>query len=235
MKSILLHDLAALDGRRPSPFCWRAKYALAHKGLAFEASPVSMTDIRKLYGGAHETVPIIEDGERTVCDSWAIADYLDEAYPDRPRIFASPGERGLCRFIEASMFPSVVVHLFYAYVKDIHDVLPEKDRVYFRESREKRLGCALEEAAAGREARIENARAGLESLRVMLGQLGQPFVAGESPGYGDYVVASFLLWIASVATAPLLRADDPLLAWFERVRDLHGGIGRTATVNAIAG
>src|SRR4051794_33462188 len=102
MTPIRLFDLRGRDDRRPSPYCWRIKFALSHKGLPFEAVPVGFTDIPTLLGGAYETVPIIDDGGRTVGDSWAIADYLDEAYPDRPRLFGSPTERELCRYVEAS-------------------------------------------------------------------------------------------------------------------------------------
>src|SRR6185503_12661036 len=115
--------------------------------------------------------------------------------------------------------------------KDIHDVLVDSDRAYFRESREKRLGRTLEETAAGREAHLEPARAGFEALRVKL-TMGEPFLSGEHPGYADYIVAGIFLWIASIGTLPLLRPDDPLLPWFERVRDLHGGVGRTSPINA---
>lgn len=235
MTSIRLYDLTLREDRRPSPFCWRAKYALAHKGLAFDAVPVAFTDIPTLFGGAYKTVPILEDGGKTVHDSWAIVDYLEEAYPDRPRIFGSRAERELCRFVDASLSTSSArMPLFMCYAKDIHDYALEKDRDYFRKSREAWLGCTLEEACAGREERLDAARAGFEAVRLTL-QGGGPFLSGERPGYADYTVASFLLWIASVGTVPLLRADDPLLPWFERVRDLYGGLGRTGPVNAIAG
>jgi glutathione S-transferase len=231
--TILVYDLECMDGRRPSPFCWRTKYALAHKGLAFEARPVGFGDIQSLYGGAYKTVPIIEDDGRHVGDSWAIADYLDSTYPDTPKLFGTPTERALCRYIEMTLFTTIAPHLLSSYVKDIHDHALEKDRAYFRESREKRLGRTLEEVCAGRESRVEQAREGLQSIRLTLAQ-GQPFISGEHPGYADYMVAGFLLWVASVATLPLLRADDSLLPWFERVRDLYGGLGRTTTLNALA-
>ena len=32
---ITLYDLAFDEDRRPSPFCWRAKFSLAHKGLDY--------------------------------------------------------------------------------------------------------------------------------------------------------------------------------------------------------
>lgn len=233
MTPIRLYDLQVRDDRRPSPFCWRIKYALAHKGLRFDAVPVALTDIPSIGGGAHKTVPIIEDGGKTVGDSWAIADYLDEAYPDRPRLFGSPAERELCRFVETSLFVSAGRPLLMGYVKDIHDHALERDRAYFRQSREKLFGCTLEELASGRAERIEAARAGFDSVRLTL-KGGAPFLSGAHPGYADYIVGGFLLWVASVATAPLLKGDDPLLEWLGRVQDLHGGLGRKSPLNALA-
>ena len=34
---ITLYDLVLQDDRRPSPYCWRAKFVLKHKGLAWRA------------------------------------------------------------------------------------------------------------------------------------------------------------------------------------------------------
>ncbi|AUX45681.1 glutathione S-transferase [Sorangium cellulosum] len=232
MTSIRLYDLQVRDDRRPSPFCWRAKYALAHKGLPFETVPVALTDIPAVAGGTHKTVPILDDGGKIVSDSWAIADYLDEVYPDRPRLFGSPAERALCQFVETSLIASAARPILLCYLKDIYDCVLDKDRDYFRQSREKFIGCTLEELASGRAERIEAARAGLESVRLTL-KGGAPFLSGAHPGYADYIVAGFLLWIALVATAPLLQSDDPLLAWLARVQDLHGGVGRAVPLSAM--
>lgn len=230
----ILHDLVCIDDRRPSPFCWRIKFALAHKGLPFEARPVGFTAIGRLCGGGHKTVPVLEDGERVIGDSWAIADYLDAAYPEQPRLFASPAERGLCRFTEAWLFSAVTPVLFPMLVLDIHDHGLPEDRAYFRASREQRLGRALEEVAAGREEKVAALRASLEPVRLTLTYQKQPFVAGAQPGYADYMVAGILLWAASVTTMPLLTRDDPVVEWFERIRDLYAGLGRTSPTNALA-
>ncbi len=36
-------------------------------------------------------VPIIQDGDNVVNDSFAIAQYLERTYPDRPSLFGGPG------------------------------------------------------------------------------------------------------------------------------------------------
>jgi glutathione S-transferase len=231
---IRLYDLALQDDRRPSPFCWRIKYALAHKGLPFETVPVGFLDIPTLFGGAQKTVPIIDDGGQVVGDSWAIVEYLDEAHPDTPRLISSPAERALCRYLEASLFLSTLLPLLEFCVKDIHDHAFEKDRAYFRSTREKRLGRTLEEVAAAQQERRATVRTGLEAVRYMLKTAG-PFLSGASPGYADYMVTGFLLWPASVSRVPVLAADDPLLPWLERMQDLHGNLGRKSPLYAVAG
>lgn len=76
--SRILYEIAQTDGRRPSIYCWRVKYALAFKGLEYTTKPLSVIEIPKLYGGEHKTVPVLDDDGHVVGDSMKIADYLDE-------------------------------------------------------------------------------------------------------------------------------------------------------------
>src|SRR5919108_5981234 len=93
---MLLYDLAgAEDDRRFSPYCWRAKMALKHKGLEFETIPWRYTEKDKIAYTGSTTVPVIVDGNRAVYDSWEIAVYLDEAYPSRPGLFQGTESRAL--------------------------------------------------------------------------------------------------------------------------------------------
>mgnify|MGYP003351918129 CR=1 FL=1 len=86
-----VYDLAgAEDGRRFSPYCWRIKMALAHKGLTAESIPWRFTEKERLAFSGQALVPVIEDGARVVSDSWTIAQYLDEAYPAHPLFAGQP-------------------------------------------------------------------------------------------------------------------------------------------------
>ena len=80
-KPITLYDLVGTDDRRMSPFCWRAKLALAHKGLDFETIPLKFTEKNKLAFSGQEQVPVLVDGDQTVFDSWTIACYLEDKHP----------------------------------------------------------------------------------------------------------------------------------------------------------
>ena len=224
--SIVLYDLAARDGRRMSPFCWRTKLALAHKGLDFQAVPTRFTEIAGICGGGQKTVPVIEDGGRTIADSWTIAEHLEKSYPDRPSLFGGPAGKALSLFVQNWTAATLHNGLFPLVVKDIHDHLEPVDQPYFRESREKRLGKTLEEVHAGRESSIEAFRRSLLPLRLTLKQ--QPYLGGEAPLYADYVAFGAFQWLRGISPLAVLEADDPVQAWVLRCRDLHGGLGRSS-------
>ena len=93
--SIILYDLAGAEAdRRFSPFCWRTRMALAHKGLEVETVPWRFTEKDKLPKPNRGRVPVIVDDDRVVHDSTAIADYLEERYPDRGAVWRHPRTGG---------------------------------------------------------------------------------------------------------------------------------------------
>jgi len=96
--AIRMHDLCGAEAeRRFSPFCWRAKMALAHKGLAVETVPWRFTEKDKLPKPNDGRVPVIVDDGRVVHDSTAIAEYLEDRYAERPSLFGGKAGRGLTR------------------------------------------------------------------------------------------------------------------------------------------
>src|ERR1700716_671150 len=73
---ITLYDLVFQEDRRPSPFCWRAKFALKLKGLDWRDEPMGFTEKQKIAFAQSQTVPVIHDGPAVVKDSWAIVRHL---------------------------------------------------------------------------------------------------------------------------------------------------------------
>lgn len=229
--AILLYELVGADHARPfSPHCWKAAMALAHKGLAFERVPTPFTAVATVEAGQGRTVPVIRDGATVVQDSFAIAEYLEDAHPDRPSLFGGPGGRAAARFVER--WTQLVIHscLGPALLMDVHDRLAPVDGAHFRRSREARYGRALEEVAAGREERLAALRSALEPLRATLAL--QPFLGGDGPLFADYVVFGAFQWARVVSPFPVLAGDDPLHVWFGRCLDLHGGLGRATPAAA---
>lgn len=229
--TILLYELAGTDASRPfSPHCWKTVMSLAHKGLPYETVATPFTRIPLVEDSASKTVPVIRDGNRVVSDSFDIAVYLEETYPDRPSLFGGPGGMATARFVER--WSQLTVHPFLgaAALMDIHGMLAPVDQAYFRESRAKRFGKPIEEVPVDREHRLAAFRAGLEPLRNMLSY--QSFIGGASPLFADYIVFGAFQWVRIVSPFQTLAADDPVAAWFERCLDLHGGTGRRVAAAA---
>jgi glutathione S-transferase len=225
--TITMYDLAGAEAeRRFSPFCWRAKMALAHKGLAVETVPWRFTEKDKLPQPNAGRVPVIIDGERVVHDSTAIAEYLEEHYPDRPSLFACDIGRGLTRFVQNWTETVLQVGLVGFVVFDIYQHVAPRDREYFRSSREARFGTTLEEVVKDREARLPQFRASLDPLRRTVER--QNFVSGKTPAYADYIVFGAFQWARAISDFELLAADDPVRAWRGRMLDLYDGLARRA-------
>jgi glutathione S-transferase len=223
----VLYDLAGADPQlRFSPYCWRAKLALAHKGLDVETVPWRFTDKDAIAFSGQGRVPVLVDGERTISDSWAIALYLEETYPERPSLFGAAAAISATRFINAWADTVLQGGMIRLVVSDIAGIVHEKDRAYFRDSREGRFGMPLEQVTAGREDRLKAFRDTLAPLRHTLS--AQPFLAGDAPAYADYIVFGSFQWARCVSPFELLAADDAVHAWRERMLALFDGLARRA-------
>jgi glutathione S-transferase len=225
--AITMYDLAGVEAdRRFSPFCWRARMALAHKGLEVETVPWRFTEKDKLPAPNAGRVPVIVDDGRVVHDSSAIADYLEERYPDRPSLFSGPAAKGLSKFVQNWTETVLQVGLIRLVLMDIYAHIGPKDQEYFRQSREARFGTTLEDVVKDREAQLPAFRASLDPLRRTVER--QPFLGGDAPTYADYVVFGAFQWARSISDFALLASDDPVFAWRGRMLDLYGGLARTS-------
>lgn len=226
--TIKLWDLAAAeDDRRFSPYCWRVKMALAHKGLQFESVPWRFTEKDTIAFSGQKQVPVLVDGNRFVSDSWAIATYLDEAYPDRPMLFSGEEARTLAYFVKNWVERIVHPAVLRAILPDLFAHLHEKDKAYFRESREKRFGMALEAYAGELNQALAALRSAVDPVRPVL--IESRFLSGRGPGFADYLLFGAFQWARAMSPVRLLEADDALFGWRERMLDLFGGLARQAT------
>ena len=223
--TIRMYDLAGADPEvRFSPYCWRIRMALAHKDLPVETIPWRFTDKDAIAFSGQGSVPVIRDGDTIVHDSWAIADYLDATYPDRPALMDGDQGRALASFARHYTQNVLSGILFKAVILDILAAVDATDKAYFRESREKRLGMTLEQFhIPPDEARARMAQA-VSPLRALLKE--QPFVNGRRPAFADYCVFGSFMWARNVSAAEFLAQDDPVHAWRERMLDLFDGLAR---------
>jgi glutathione S-transferase len=223
--ALKLFELVGADAARPfSPFCWRTRMALAHKGLGAESIPWCFTEKQVIAPHNSEKVPVLIDGETSVADSWTIANYLEDNYPQRPSLFGGEGGRAVGRMINWWGDVTVVGGMFPLIVADIPGHLKPVDAAYFRSSREARFGKPLEEVVAARDTSVEGFRRALDPLRLTLRT--QPFLGGEAPNYADYIVFGAFQWARVVSPFKLLAENDPVYAWREKLLDAFDGMAR---------
>ncbi|MGJ4912003.1 glutathione S-transferase family protein [Bradyrhizobium oligotrophicum] len=223
--AVKLYELVGTDAGRPfSPYCWRTRMALAHKGLSTDTIPWRFTEKGAIAPHGSEKVPVMLDGDRAVADSWAIANYLEDTYPDRPSLFGGAGGRAMARFMNAWGDIAIVGGIFPLIIADIPKNLAAADADYFRKSREARFGKSLEEVMATRDQAVIGFRRSLEPLRQTLKT--QAFIGGDAPDYADYIVFGGFQWARVVSPFRLLEESDSVHAWRERLLDAFDGLAR---------
>lgn len=223
--TLKLYDLAARDDRiRFSPFCWRAKMALLHKGLEFETLPWRFTDKDMIAPTGQGRVPVLVDGERWIHDSWQIALYLDDAYPDRPALLNSEAERAAARFVNSWCDLSLHPILRPLVLIDVYTLAAQKDQAYFRESREKMLGMPLEDLRADNEKARQALLGVIAPVETTLRD--SEYFGGEHPNYADYILFGSLQWARIVSSEPILDSEGAIAGWLDRMLDLFDGYAR---------
>ena len=152
----VLYDLAGQDDAVLfSPHGWRARMALAHKDLDFRTEAWRFTEKDVIAFSGQGAIPVLVDGERVVVDSWKIAVYLDEAYPDAPALLGGPQGTAHAFFVkswaESVLHPGIVRQILL----DLFEILQEGDKAYQAED------WALAGDAYGKALRLSPMNAGL--------------------------------------------------------------------------
>jgi glutathione S-transferase len=143
----------------------------------------------------------------------------------QPTAGSHDGRDGLWFILYSSLADSLGAAIFPFVAFDILQHVADKDREYFRASREKRVGKTLEALVADRHARLPAFRASLAPLRLTL--QAQPFLGGERPLYADYAVFGPFQRARFISLFPLLE-DDPVRLWRDRLLDCFDGLARAA-------
>ncbi|MBG56223.1 MAG: glutathione S-transferase [Deltaproteobacteria bacterium] len=221
---IKMYDLAGADeNRRFSPYCWRIRMALAHKGLEVEYLPWHFVEKDKIKFSGQGKVPVLIDGSNTIADSWEISKYLESTYPERPSLKMDNGEVMFIKFwTETVLHPEILKLL----VLDIHDNLSPEDQPYFRETREKRFGLTLEQVVVNRQERLPRIQKILTPLRSTLSK--QKYLSGETPGFSDYIVFGAFQWARCMSGFLILNADDIIYKWRDKMLNMHEGLALSA-------
>ena len=220
---MILYDLAGShDDLRFSPYCWRVKMSLAHKGLAVDSRPWRFTEKDAIAFSDQKKVPVLVDGEQVIHDSWDIMNYLDRAYGEAPRLFVSEAERQTAFNLKLWVDKTVHLPLFKVILMDIYGCLHEKDRETFRSSREARMGISLENFSDASGASIQSFRSLLEPVREVLEW--QPFLSGEQASGSDYILFGTFQWARCTSSIRLLEDGDAISLWGQRMLALFNGM-----------
>ncbi|NQW12433.1 MAG: glutathione S-transferase family protein [Alphaproteobacteria bacterium] len=209
----VLFERRGANGICPSTVCWRARIALAMKGVEHQRRPMRFVDADDFAAevGTRQ-VPVLVDGGKTIVGSDRIAMHLDQTRVGPavgPVDDSGPGTKVLESDLGSRILPLVA--------RDMLPHLAPEDRDYYRASREERLGISFEALEGKRTAGELDLAFAIGRLEGSLGEL--PFFAGEAPGWSDVVAFCFLFWIDHVSPRSVPELPYTLRAWYEGRRD----------------
>ena len=231
--SLILYELAGADPEvRFSAHCWKSRMALAHKGLHVIRSPWRFVDKEAISFSGQQCVPILVDGNAIISNSFSIAEHLEKRHADRPSLFGGESGHALARFVNLWVDTVLAPKLLPLILLDIYHTVAPGDQLYFRESREQKLGVTLEQACTDRAAVLADFRMSLAPMRLTLEN--QPFLSGEKPLYGDYCIFGAFMWARTVSAIELLESKDPLNVWLNQLLDAFSGMARRAPRSSVA-
>ena len=89
-------------GSYVSPYVRKVLACMNLKGLTYEIDPITPFFGNDEYERVSplRRIPVLVDGDFSICDSSVVCAYLDEAYPDRPLLPADPKDRARARWLE---------------------------------------------------------------------------------------------------------------------------------------
>lgn len=210
---MILYDLRDVAGRPISPYGMRIREALRGLGLSFDHRLLHLGEIAGHFDGLHRTVPVLCDGEFSISDSRAIAEYLAEHHDPQNRLFGDRDRRHLTGFIVDWVDATVMGQINRMIVLDTYKIIRPEDQPYLRHLEEKRLGTTIEQAHSERESHIPAFQISLHPARRLIKE--RPFLGGEEPSYADFTLHAALRWARERAGSDfkLLRDDDRLHGW----------------------
>ena len=234
MDELILHHYPA------SPFAEKIRSILGAKGLAWRSVviPVIMPkpDLTALTGGYRKT-PVLQVGCDVYCDTYRIAQLLDELHPEPP-VFRTE-QAGVAvaagRFFDSTLFFACIAHLFQPQVlATAFSDMPQAEAGGFAKDRAEMMRTARVPFPS-----IDEARGILgDVLRRLDAQLGarRGFLLGPEAGWADFCAFHPLRSLRM--NAALVQELSPyrnVLAWLDRMAAFgNGGPTELSAAEALA-
>jgi glutathione S-transferase len=209
---VILYDLCSASGVPISPYTMRIRASLDALHLSYEHRLLHLGEIADHFDGQHRTVPVLSDGEFSISDSRAIAEYLAENHDPQSKLFGDPASRHLNEFIVDWIDATVMGQINRMIVLDILRLFRPEDQLYYRRLEERQLGQKLEQAHNEREQRLPAFQMSLHPARRAI--KNQTFLCGREPSYADFTFHSALQWARVTSDFDILRDDDRLHKWY---------------------
>ncbi|KAG5521094.1 hypothetical protein RHGRI_033600 [Rhododendron griersonianum] len=187
-------------GAPPSPFVNRVQITLNLKSIDYEFLEQKVgfkSELLLKSNPVHKKVPVMIHGGKSICESLIIVEYIDEVWTDGPGILPlDPYDRAMARF-------------WAAYVDD--KLWPTLKGIRSAEGEEAKV-AALEQ--------VMEAMMLLEDAFVKCGK-GKDFFGGDTIGYLDIALGSFLRWLRATEKMGDVKVLDKtktprLFGWAER-------------------
>ena len=220
-----LWELGGRDDCRFSTFFLAHQIGAAPQGLTFTVHPVSVSDKAAIAFSGQDKVPILKHGDHVISNSWAIALYLEQAFPDRPSLFGGAVGETLTHvfngWTDRELIPALdpLFHARRARLRERRRChAPARSNRRRREKIARRARGRTREGAAGipPQAPARSQSAGAEELSRRRGANLR----------GLYFVWA-LQWSRVTSRTHVLEGGDVMAGWFERMLDLYDGVGRS--------
>ena len=188
-----------------------------HKDILFETIPVGFSEKKKIAFTNQKLVPIIQNNDHFVCDSWNIIKWLEQNYIKNP-LFINSSNKTFSYFLYNWTSKELLPMLFKIIGNEIPKILDGKDLEYFIKTREENIKAPLSTLKPLAPAATTNFRKSINPIRKIIKE--NNYIYRKNPGLEDFIFFGNLKWVQSCNNYPLLEDDDLIKKWFSEIHQI---------------